>query len=124
MTKKFKFKGWDWTEILKAANQELGMKLKTELEPFTTFEEEDKLLDGEVKRLFDDCMGWDGIGLKYGLTKKGKVVYNIIQRYLEVFLPNEKKIHYHYPLWVGLSKIKDPETFLKYTSVLIRFMWN
>lgn len=114
---KYKFKGFDMAEIFEAANLEVGFKppLVADPDPFTSTEEEDRLREIELSRLYK----WASQS-EDNLRKLEK----LFRRYLKKFLPNEKKMHYHYCLWVGLSKIKDRETFVKYCKVLFWYMWN
>lgn len=119
-TKKYSFKGYDMEEIFQAINLEIGEfkpPLTGELKTFTSFEDEDKFREEELNRL------WKWIYVADGGIREVQIA-DIFRRYFEKFLPMEKKYHYHYPMWVGLAKIKDTSTFLKYCRVLFWYMWN
>ncbi len=117
VVKKHKFVGYDMAEIFKAANLEAKFKppLSADQTPFTSFEDEDKFREQELKRLYD----W-----AYSSTENQTKLEKWIRDYLEVFIPREKKMHYHYQLWIGLSKIKHQDSLLKYTRALFWYMWN
>lgn len=104
-------------EIFHAANLEVGFDppLSGDQEPFTTYDEEDKFREKELDRLFS----W---------ACKSETNLNQLEKwmrdFMKVFIPREKKYHYHWPLWVGLNKIKERDTFLKYCRPLFWYMWN
>jgi deoxyhypusine synthase len=115
--KKHKFIGYDMAEIFEAANLEVKFKppLSTDDKSFTSFEEEDKFREKELARLYD----W-----AYLNNENTSKLEKWIRDYLVVFIPREKKMHYHYQLWIGLSKIKHQDSLLKYTRALFFYMWN
>jgi hypothetical protein len=115
--RKYKFIGYDMAEIFKAANKEASFEppLSTDQDPFTSFEEEDKFREQELKRLYD----WAHSNY-FNEVKLEKW----IRDFLKVFIPREKKMHYHFELWVGLAKIKHRDSLLKYTRALFWYMWN
>ena len=127
VVKEFKFRGWDWSEIFDAANQEFQFKPKLRCSPksFTlsgvgtrsilSIEDEEIFQQKQLKRLSD----WT-----WKCQENQDKAEKLFRRFFEAFLPMEKKLHYHYQMWLGLSKVKHQETFLKYCFVLFFFMWN
>jgi hypothetical protein len=53
-----------------------------------------------------------------------KIICKICRDFLRVLERESKEIDHHHPLWRGVRKLKDDETFFKFFNILMPQMWS
>ena len=109
-----KFKGWDYTEVCEA----LGAKIKRN--EMGGEEKAIKFARRRINKSLDRMP--DGLITK-AEKKEAVKVEKICRSYIKA-LAGASKRSYEHKLWVGLSKVKDGWTFLRFFSELLGFMWT
>jgi hypothetical protein len=97
-SEKFKFKGWDYTEL----SEKWGLKnaKASGIKDYIT----------DVFHIRDE--------------KQIKGVVKDVRDYLKALIKCSKKNDFKWPLWEGLLNITDDETLLQYTCNLVEGMWT
>ncbi len=57
------------------------------------------------------------------LTDREKEVADTIRVFLERLYENSKGVKENAPVWKGLLEIKDDFTLIKYSGILLEYMW-
>jgi hypothetical protein len=111
------FKGWDWTELLKVweASKKKWPEPTPE-EPFLDEEEQAKFIRQELYTLA--CSPYTNRGRSAKQLRQIKDIRNFVT------IVGKISDHAAAPIFVGLSKISDDETFLKYTDILLEHLWT
>lgn len=113
-----KFKGWDWSELFRIWPETKKIKWPepTYDTPFSDEEAQvawlrNKFWELNTKQFTDK-----------GLSEKDKLQIKNIREFVKTIAKNSR--HTCQPLLIGLSKIEDDESFLKYTDILLEGLWT
>ena len=105
----YQFRGHDYVELAEY------WELIDDIEDSGTDNNSDELLKKRINAYMFDTLG----------DKKRMVkVTKILRKFISVLYKQSKKIDYQYPVWKGLLNVKDDETLIKFTSVLLKGMWT
>ena len=128
MKDKYKFKGWDWAELVPI----LGMEeeFKNEIEPW--FGDDSSKIAGykffhEAEEAFGKKMGNKMRGYPYDHTEKEtKLFIKHLRAFLKVIISEDKKITggAYKPFYKGILKIKHHDVFLSVYSHNLTCMWT
>ena len=108
--KKYKFKGWDYTEIAECLGIEI---LYDEVD-----DENVKTIRSVINQAMNDMM-MD----KKKMPESSSIVIKACRDYLRIMKEEPAAAHYR-PLWDGLYNIKDDFVFLQMTAYLLPHMWT
>jgi hypothetical protein len=121
-----KFKGWDYTELTKALTKLLGEKLPKRKKP-----EGELSIDTEYKNLehiFQFLREAESTDFNRKFSqlsiKELDKAYAYTRAFLRALVLCCEQIAYHGPIFKGLLKIKNRETFYLYCQILAGHMWN
>lgn len=110
---RYQFKGWDWTELA------------------DYFKLHKHLQDGDDFTELQEFIYNSGDGIYHSdpkVVKLAKIREEAIEiacrKFLISLIQSSKKINCVFPLWEGLSRIEDRETFLKHFAFLVGNMWT
>jgi hypothetical protein len=103
--KPYRFKGWDWTEVLTALGEPTG--------------DEGKYAADKLRQIVSDALSG-----KYGPGGEAsrKKVLRAARGHAKAM--SKAKACYDAPLWRGLSDVTDDDTFLIYFRDLFPAMWS
>ena len=95
------FEGFDWTEL----SQAFGLYKESEEDEMTLKKTRDYLLE-------------------HHFPKASSEVADTIRSYLAALYDRSSKAgKYSTPVWGGLLEVKDDRTLIKYTIILLEYMW-
>ncbi|HEK9103684.1 hypothetical protein KFD70_25540 [Bacillus pfraonensis] len=104
MNPRYRFKGWDWTEL----SESVGIDINTSIHG------EDKLAE-ETLNIFSN-----------ELIKNGKLPYEkkkLLRSFIESLI-NAKGCGYDKPMYEAMLKIEDDHTLISWLSRNLRSMWT
>ena len=112
-----KFRGWDWTEMLRLWPETKKIKWP-ESTPLNLFADE----EAQATFIREKIASLQLAEFNKKLTNKEKLKVQNIRNFVMTVAGHKR--HTSYPLYRGLAKIKDDETFLKYTAILLEGLWT
>lgn len=116
MTKNKKFYGSDFTEIIDYFKQSKKYPYKMEYSNDPDWIKREEFCNNHfLKWLSEQC---------FCNERAKKDIARVCRRYTDALIISSELNHYSQPLWIGLSRIRHDETFLKYFSVLFEYLWT
>lgn len=134
------FKGWDYSEIIEWMEVEEKLTIKNQLfhrlniffkdikksfkNLFQWILNDEEMEIKKTKKAIDYLMKkcWEESCGSYKLTEKEREKIGGLRTYMRRL--SRFKNSYLHPLWEGLYKIEDDETFLKYISHFLESLWD
>ncbi len=111
----YQYKGWDWTELA------VGFRICKAKKVSSAGDDEEKLAVAIRKAIDESIDALTDTTASKSRKRAAKLKAESIRRFLRAMIKG--KYVEAKPMWIGLEKCDD-EAVLKYTHVLLGYMWT